>query len=91
MFAGMKVSPFISTSNDTGVVVGVVVGGVVVGVVVGDVVVGVVVCGGVVVAGAVLQATSIGSAISSIAASSHNIDLGFIWLTFLFNSNHTKG
>ncbi len=81
MFAGMKVSPFISTSNDTGVVSGVVVGGVVVGVVVG----------GEVVAGAVLQATSIGSAISNIAASSHNIDLGFIWLTFLFNSNHTKG
>ena len=76
-----------------GVVVGDVVVGVVVcgGVVVGDVVVGVVVCGGVVVAGAVLQATSIGSAISSIAASSHNIDLGFIWLTFLFNSNHTRG
>lgn len=42
MFAGMKVSPFISTSNDTGVVSGVVVCG---GVVVGDVVVGVVVGG----------------------------------------------
>jgi len=36
MFAGMKVSPFISTSNDTGVVSGVVVCG---GVVVGDIVI----------------------------------------------------